>query len=157
MPKTGTVPAAAEAAQRLAQQMGYDFIDAELIKENGAAFLRVYIDHPEGLSLGRLEAFHRAVLPLVEHLTYDYFEVSSPGLDRPLKRDADFDRMRGKKIEVRLYKAVDGKKAFTGTLLGLADGQISLETADGPLQLDRKDCALVKPVVEFHSAKEEDA
>ncbi len=156
MPKTGVVPAAREAASRLAREMGYEFIDAELSREHGSVFLRIFIEHEKGLDLTLCEAFHRRLNSLVEHLSYDYLEVSSPGIDRPMKTERDFARGIGKRVIVKLYQAADGAKEYTGVLRGFADGEIVLSTPGGERRFLRKDCAQVKPLLAGDETLEEE-
>ena len=111
-------------AAKLAEKLGLELVDVELVKESTGKFLRFFIDKPEGVDLDALESFHRAVLPLMDEVEYDYMEVCSPGADRPLKKPADFERAKGQVVEVRLYKALDGLKSFTGELAGLIDGNV---------------------------------
>ena len=129
--------------------MGYTLVDAELVKESTGRFLRFYIDKPGGVSLDDCEAFHRALIPLVEDVDYDYMEVSSPGVDRPLKRQKDFDQAVGERVEVHLYRPLMGAKVHTGALRGLIGGQVTIENAQGQLSFDQKQVALVKKVFEF--------
>ena len=136
-------------AARLAEALGLQLVDVELTKENTGKFLRFYIDKPEGVDLDALESFHRAVLPLMEEVEYDYMEVCSPGADRPLKKPADFDRARGQTVEVRLYKAIDGLKSFTGELVGLIDDSVVILTEGGERAFPRKAVAQVAPVIEL--------
>ena len=68
------------AAIRLAEELGYEWIDLELVKEPVGRFLRFYIDKEGGISLNDVEAFHRKIQPLAENVDYDYMEVSSPGI-----------------------------------------------------------------------------
>lgn len=114
MPKR---PVGVEAAQKraapLALEMNYTLVDVELVKEATGRFLRFFIDKPGGVTLDDCEAFHRALIPLVEDVDYDYMEVSSPGVDRPLKRQKDFDQAVGEQVEVRLYRPVEGVKSLT--------------------------------------------
>lgn len=140
---------AAQIAQKIADEMQLELVDVELVKEPTGHFLRFYIERPEGIALNDLEAFHRAVLPLVERVEYDYMEVSSPGADRPLKNERDFERAEGMTVELKTYRPVNGAKLFNGVLIGLKDGVIEIETADGNLQFNRKDVAIVRPVIEF--------
>ena len=78
------------------------------------------------------------------------FEVSSPGLDRPLKTDRDFERNRGKKVDVNLFKAVDGAKQFTGVVTERDADKLVLDTGDGKtVTLDRKNVANVRLTIEF--------
>ena len=147
--KSMPVREAKQIAQRIADEMGVELVDVELVKEPTGHFLRFYIEKPDGIALNDLEAYHRRILPLVERVDYDYMEVSSPGADRPLKKPADFERARGQTVEVRLYKAMEGQKAFTGELVGLVDGEIVLNAPGGELRFARKEVALVRPLIEF--------
>lgn len=85
-------------AQRLADKLGFELVDVTLDKESTGNYLRVYIDKPEGISLDDCEVYHRALQPLVEDYDYDFMEVSSPGVDRPLKKDRDFERALGSEV-----------------------------------------------------------
>ena len=135
------------AAIRLAEELGYEWIDLELVKEPVGRFLRFYIDKEGGISLNDVEAFHRRIQPLAENVDYDYMEVSSPGIDRPLKKPRDFERAQGKEIEVKLYKPLDGAKLYTGILKGLVDGKIVIETGDSEMAFDQKAVALARCVL----------
>ena len=116
--------------RRVAQELGYEFVDAEVAKENTGRFLRFYIDKAGGITFEDCENFHRAVHPLVENVEYDYLEVSSPGADRPLKTRLDFERSRGARVTVKLYRALDGQKAFSGVLAALDENNV-LSLEDG--------------------------
>ena len=141
---------AREIAQKIASEMEVELVDVELVKEPTGHFLRFYIEKPGGIALNDLEAYHRRILPLVERVDYDYMEVSSPGADRPLKTDADFERAQGMEVELKTYRPVNGGKHFTGELVGLADGEIVLNAPDGAeLRFARRDVALVRPLIEF--------
>ena len=135
--------------------MGYEFVDVELTKEHGAAFLRIFVDKEGGMSLDDCSAFHHAIMGELEDLEYDYLEISSPGVDRPLKRDRDFERAKGETVEVKLYRAIDGVKLVQGQLLGLEGDQVVLMTEAGEMRVARKDCAYVKPVIEYEDIEEE--
>ena len=77
------------ACQKLAEQHGFELVDVELVREGASRYLRIYIDKPDGITLNDCETYHRAVTPLVERVDYDFLEVCSPGLDRPLKKQKD--------------------------------------------------------------------
>ncbi|MBQ4620938.1 MAG: ribosome maturation factor RimP [Clostridia bacterium] len=132
---------------RLAEELGYEWIDLELVKEPAGRFLRFYIDKEGGISLDDVEAFHRRIQPYAENIDYDYMEVSSPGIDRPLKKPRDFERAQGKEIEVKLYKPMDGAKLFTGVLIGLEDGRIVIDDAGERREFDQKAVALARCVL----------
>ena len=140
----------------IAEEMGFELVDFCLDREPSGIYLRIYIDKPEGISLDDCEKFHKRVRPLVEPLDFDFMEVSSPGLDRPLKKDRDFERALGSEIEVRLFKAVQGSKILTGILTGFENGEIVLETSQGETRIPRKAAALVKPVVDMEGIEEVD-
>ncbi|MBQ3169459.1 MAG: ribosome maturation factor RimP, partial [Clostridia bacterium] len=126
---------------------GFEWIDLELVKEPAGRFLRFYIDKEGGISLDDVEAFHRRIQPYAENIDYDYMEVSSPGIDRPLKKPRDFERAQGKEIEVKLYKPMDGAKLFTGVLVGLEDGRIVIDDAGERREFDQKAVALARCVL----------
>ncbi len=141
---------------KIAEEMGFELVDVCIEKEPTGKYLRVYIDRTEGISLDDCEAYHKAVRALADHVDYDFMEVSSPGIDRPLKKDRDFERNLGAEIEIKLFKPVDGVKVITGTLAGLEDGEIVVETAEGEKRIPRKAAALVKPVVDMSGIEEVD-
>lgn len=148
--KAMSVKQAEQIARKLADEMQMEFVDAELVKEPAGRFLRFYIEKPDGVALNDLEAFHRRILPLVERVDYDYMEVSSPGADRPLKTERDFEKARGTMVELKTYRAVNGTKQFTGELVGLEDGEVVVDTAAGErLRFPQKDVAVVRPHIEF--------
>ena len=82
--------------------------------------------------------------------------MSSPGIDRPLKKDRDFERSLGCEIEVRLFKPIDGTKVITGVLAGLEEGNIVIDTSEGRALIPRKAAALVKPVVDMEGIEDVD-
>ena len=141
---------------KIAADMGYELVDAAIEKEPTGKYLRFYIDRPEGISLDDCEAYHKAVRQLADTLDYDFMEVSSPGIDRPLKKDRDFERALGTEVEIKLFKAVDGVKVITGTLAGLEDGDIVLDTPEGERRVARKAAALVKPIVDMSGVEDVD-
>ena len=144
------VSQAREIAQKLAREMDVELVDVELVKEPTGHFLRFYIEKPDGVALNDLEAFHRRIMPLVERVEYDYMEVSSPGADRPLKTERDFERARGTAVELKTYRPVNGGKQFTGTLVGLEGDEVVIETEGGEaLRFPRKGVAIVRPLIEF--------
>lgn len=135
--------------QKLADKMNYELVDAELVKEGPGRYLRIYIDRPGGISLDELEKFHREIQPQLDRVDYDFLEVCSPGLDRPLKKDRDFEHALGGKVEVRLFKPVDGKKLFEGALRAWNAETVMIEDASGLREFPRRGVALIKPVIEI--------
>ena len=143
-------------ATAVAENMGYELVDVCVDREPTGKYLRFYIDKETGISLDDCETFHKAVRPLAETVDYDFMEVSSPGIDRPLKKDGDFERNLGCEIEVRLFKPIDGTKVITGVLAGLEEGNIIIDTTEGRILVPKKAAALVKPVVDMEGIEEVD-
>ena len=141
---------------KIAEGMGFELVDVAVEKEPTGRYLRFYIDKPEGISLDDCEAYHKAVRSIADAVDYDFMEVSSPGIDRPLKKDRDFERNLGSRIEVKLFRPMDGTKLLNGILAGLEDGEILLETPEGIRRIPRKAAALVKPVVDMEGIEEVD-
>ncbi len=144
-----SVHEARKVAERIAAEQDVELIDVELNKEPTGRYLRFYVDKPDGIRLDEVEAYHRRIQPLVEDVEYDFMEVSSPGADRPLKTERDFERAEGLEVELKTYKPVNGAKLFRGDLIGLRDGKIEIQTAEEVLSFDKKDVAIVRPVIEF--------
>ena len=136
-------------AEKVAREMGLTLVDVELVKENTGRFLRFFIDTPDGVDLDALERFHRRILPLMDDVDYDYMEVASPGADRPLKKPADFERAQGTVVEVRLYKAIEGAKSFTGTLVGLIEGEVVIDMNGREMRFKKQVVAQVAPIIEM--------
>ena len=152
---TGTAGLEA-ACGPVAERMGYELVDVALEKEPTGKYLRFYIDKEAGVTLDDCEAFHKAVRQLADAVDYDFMEVSSPGINRPLKKDRDFERSLGSEIEIRLFKPIDGTKVITGVLAGLEEGNIVLDTGEGRTLIPRKAAALVRPVVDMEGIEDVD-
>ena len=156
MPKAELTAVVEPRCRRLAEEQGLELVDVCLDKEGAGKYLRIYIDKPEGVSLDDCERYHRAIQPQLESYDYDFLEVSSPGVDRPLKKDRDFERAIRQEVEVHLFKAVDGVKLITGNLADFSRDEIVLDTPAGEKRLSRRACALVKPVVDMEGVENVD-
>jgi ribosome maturation factor RimP len=113
-------------------QIGYELVDLEM--SNRGKLLRLFIDKPGGVNIDdcALVSEHVSHLLAVEHdIDYDRLEVSSPGLDRVLKKEADFVRFVGSKVQLKLRVPVEGRKNFTGILRGIEADQVQVETEVG--------------------------
>jgi ribosome maturation factor RimP len=122
-------------ARGVVEPMGYELVGVEhLRRPAGASTLRVFIDHPNGITLDDCAAVSHqlsGVLDVEDPLPGRYvLEVSSPGLDRPLVYPEHFRRFRGQRVQVRLAEKIEGRRRIEGVLLGEQDGVIRLE-ADG--------------------------
>ncbi|MDP2830119.1 MAG: ribosome maturation factor RimP [Sulfuricellaceae bacterium] len=119
------------------QGLGYELVDLEL--SNHGKLLRLFIDKPEGIVIEdcTLVSNHLSRLLAVEmDFDYDRLEVSSPGLDRPVKKEADFVRFAGEMAQVKLRMPLQGRKKFIGTLKGVQDGCVQLEVEGKLVALD---------------------
>lgn len=107
--------------------LGYQLVDLETSPR--ARLIRVFVDAPEGITVDDCARVSDQLSRVfaVEGVDYDRLEISSPGLDRPLKTTADFRRFAGEQVKVRLRRPLDGRANFQGTLKGLEDEQIVLE------------------------------
>lgn len=122
--------------ERTLAGLGYELVDLE--RPNYGRQLRVFIDKQEGVSVDDcvFVSNHLTRLLAVEGVDYDRLEVSSPGMDRPLRKAADFARFTGETAKVQLRVARDGQRKFTGVLRGVTEGVLELETDGRVLRLD---------------------
>lgn len=138
-----------------AAQLGYTVVDVEYVKKRGEdSELVIYIDKEGGVDLDDCEACSMAIDPLID--AADPIEepyilcVSSPGIDRPLKRPEDFARHLNEKVDVKLYEKRAGKKEWTVTLRGYDEKAISLETEKGEAwELELAKIAQIRPHIDF--------
>jgi len=112
--------------ERALSGMGYEVVDVEFAQDG---LLRVYIDSPAGITLDDCEKVSRQLSHVlaVEDVDYARLEVSSPGLDRPLKKAADFERFAGAEVSVRLRRPLEGRRNFDGVLTVEGEGRYGLE------------------------------
>ena len=132
----------------------YELVDLVFVKEGGNWFLRVFADKEGGIAIEDCEAISRALesrLDKEDIIAQAYIlEVSSPGIDRPLKTEADYEKFKDRIVDVKTYKAVDGSKEFQGRLIGLIDNRIVIEQEDGrQLEFERDSVALCRLAVIF--------
>jgi len=115
--------------------LGYELVDWEMAPGNG--LVRVFIDKPNGVDVEDCArvSHHLTRLFAVENVDYGRLEVSSPGLDRPLRKPADFVRFAGEEADLRLTEPVANARRVKGTLRGCEDGAVLIETAKGMLTI----------------------
>ncbi|MCX5793994.1 MAG: ribosome maturation factor RimP [Elusimicrobia bacterium] len=115
----------------LLAQEAVELVDIESIHEHGRQVLRFYLDKKGGITLDDCEHLSNRIGALLDEADLIpgayVLEVSSPGLDRVLKKEKDFARFAGKTVQVRLKAPQDGRRNFKGTLQGLADGKVAVE------------------------------
>jgi ribosome maturation factor RimP len=130
--------------------MGYELVDVQA--SNGGRLLRLFIDKPGGVGLQDCAAVSRQLSRVfeVEGIDYERLEVSSPGLDRPLRKGADFARFAGQKAEVRMRTPdASGRRKFVGVLRGAAEGRVNLELDGRLVALALEDLERAKLVPEL--------
>lgn len=143
-----------DALQQPVSQMGIELVDVEFVKEGSSRYLRIYIDKTGGVSIDDCSGVSRLADPIIDNdlkiSAHDYLEVSSPGLERPLKSGRDFERYQGEWVEIKLYKAVDGQKTMTGRLAPCSEKEISIIGENEVLiSFDRTEVAKIKRIVHF--------
>ena len=132
----------------------FELVDVEYVKEAGTWYLRAYIDKEGGFTVDDCELVSRQLgewLDREDFIDDSYIlEVSSPGLGRPLKKEKDFKRSLGEQVEVRLYRAVDRQKEFTGALAAYDEDTVTLRFEDGTeTSFEKKDIALIRLAFDF--------
>ena len=115
--------------------LGYELVDLEV---SGRGLMRVLLDKPEGITLEDCERVSHQLTRLfaVEGVSYDRLEVSSPGLDRPLKKEADFVRFCGSKAQLKLRMPMAGRKNFTGILGEVRGGVLQLDVDGNQVSIE---------------------
>lgn len=137
----------------IAKEMGLTVLEVTYEKRFDGMNLTVVIDKEGGVTIDDCERLHNAIdapLDELDPIATSYtLNVSSPGLDRPLKLEWDYKRNLGKKITVRLFKPLDGKKTFEGLLESYTDDSFVLDLGEMKIEFLKKDTALVLPVIDF--------
>ena len=154
MNKKNIVSQVEEIVLPITKELGFELVDIEYLKEGSQWYLRVYIDKDEGITIDDCSEVSLALSkniddidPIKEAYT---LEVSSPGLDRPLKTPRDFVKYKGEIVEISLYKGIDGIKHFEGKLIGLIDQNIViLNNKDKELSFEKMSVAQVNRKIIF--------
>lgn len=133
---------------------GFELVDVEYVKEAGTWYLRAYIDKPGGITVDDCEDVSRAFSDILDEKDYiedSYiFEVSSPGLGRPLKKEKDFQRNLGEEVELRTFRAIGRQKEFAGVLHAFDKETVTLIYEDDTTQtFERNNIALIRLALDF--------
>ncbi len=132
----------------------FELVDVEYVKEGGNWYLRAYIDKPGGITVDDCEIVNRALSDLLDEKDFieeSYIlEVSSPGLGRPLKKERDFERSLGEKVEIRTYRMVEKQKEFCGILKAYDKDAVTIVTEEEKeLVFPRDNIALIRLAFDF--------
>ena len=154
MKKSEIVDRVEKMVTAITDEKGFETVDVEYVKEAGQFYLRVYIDKEGGISLNECEEVSRELSPKLDENDFIkenyYLEVSSPGIDRALKRDKEFVKYKGRDVEIKLYKAIDGVKQFEGELVGLdEENNIVVIINNEEMKFNRKDVAIIRLAIRF--------
>ena len=138
----------------LMEESRFELVDVEYVKETGNWYLRAYIDKEGGFTVDDCETVSRRLrdwLDKEDFIEDSYIlEVSSPGLGRPLKKEKDFVRNKGKEVDIKLYKAIDRQKDFTGILTDFDKDTVTITMGDGEtVVFDKADIALIRLSFDF--------
>ncbi len=123
-----------DLAEPLVSELGFDLVDCSYVKESRGMVLTLFIDKRGGIGIDDCETVSRAVDPVFDEqssIDPDFFEVSSPGLTRPLETEKDYNRYAGEKADVSLYKPMEGKKSFTAEIKGAEDSKATFVFDNG--------------------------
>lgn len=135
-------------------RMNFELVDVEYVKEGGTWYLRAYIDKEGGITVNDCEAVAREMNEILDREDFvedSYvFEVSSPGLGRPLKKEKDYIRSMGKEVEIRTYRAINREKEFYGILSAYDENTVTIKTEDGTeMTYEKSDIALIRLAFDF--------
>lgn len=131
--------------------MELELVDIEYRKENKEQFLRIFIDKEGGIDLDNCSRANRAIKASLDELDipYDYFEVSSPGLDRILKDERDWERFTGSLVRIKTRKGYSGPQRITGILMGFDSNDIAVDHDGETLKVPRKMITTIRLHPEF--------
>lgn len=143
-----------ELLNPIMEELSFELVDVEFVKEGGNWYLRAYVDKEGGITIDDLEKVSRRLSELLDEKDFiedSYIlEVSSPGLGRPLKKEKDFERSLGKAVEVRTYRAVERQKEFTGILVSYDKNFVTVRFEDETeKKFDKKEIALIRLAFDF--------
>ncbi len=138
----------------IVEEYHFELVDVEYVKEGGTWYLRAYIDKEGGITVDDCEAISRRMSDLLDE--HDFiegsyvFEVSSPGLGRPLKKEKDYARSMGKELEIRTYRPIGKEKEFYGVLTSYDETTVTIELEDHTeMTFAKTDLALIRLAFDF--------
>ena len=139
--------------EKVIQDLGYNLYDVEYVKEGKDYYLRITIDKENGINIQDCEKVNDGINDILDEadiIKHQYYlEVSSPGLERVLKKEEHFLSQNGKRVNINLFKPFEKKKEFQGILKEYNNSSIVIETEENNIEFNLKDIALVKTVFDF--------
>jgi len=142
-----------DIANPIVDKYKFELVDIEYLKEGPDWYLRVFIDKEGGITIDDCQAVSEELsdkLDEIDPIDHGYiFEVSSPGIDRPLKTERDYEKNMGKLLEVKFYKPYEGKKIIEGVLKDYSQENVTIDVNGISLVLNKELIALMKPIVKI--------
>ena len=142
-----------EYVMPIIEQNNYELVETEFVKEGANYYLRLYIDKEGGFSINDCEIVSRYLEQKLEEEDFIdkayILEVSSPGIDRVLKKDSEYVKYKGRIVDIKLYKPIDKVKEFQGELIGLVDDKIVIKEDNQEISFNKKDVAICRLAVIF--------
>ncbi len=139
-----------ELLKSIIENIGYELYDVRYEKEGKDYYLRIIIDKPEGIDINDCEKVNNAINDILDEADYikdQYFlEVSSPGLERILRKDKHFEKQIGNEISLKLFKAINKQKELIGILEEYNKDELTIKVDDETLKINLKDIAIAKTV-----------
>lgn len=137
----------------IVENLGFELVDVEYVKEGGTWYLRAYVDKEGGITINDCETVSRAFSEKLDEKDFIeeayIMEVSSPGLGRPLKKEKDFARSLGKEVEIRTFRPIHHEKEFYGVLNAYDADSVTITAEEGNQTFERKDIALIRLAFDF--------
>ena len=153
MKRTEIVDKVEELVTPIIDENDFELVDVEYVKEGANWYLRVYADKDGGITIDDCVLISRALEQKLdeEDFIQDAYilEVSSPGLGRQLKKDKDFKRSLGEKVECKLFKAINKQKEFEGILKDFTEETITLGIDEAEQIINRKEIAMIRLAIDF--------
>ncbi len=151
--KTKPIEEIQTALEPIATEQGLEIVEVE-VKQGKSPSITVYIDKEGGVDLDSCEKFHRAIDPVLDEVDPTFnapytLNVSSPGLDRPLKTERDFQKRMGERLEVKLFAPLKGKKLYEGTLVGYDGNCFEIEEKGERIKFEISKVAKVCLAISF--------
>lgn len=142
-----------ELSMPILKKYNFEFIDTEYKKEGGQWYLRLFIDKEGGITIDDCQIVSEELSPKLDEIDpieHSYiFEVSSPGIERPLKNERDYKRNLNKIIEIKFYEPLYGKKVIEGILLNYNENSIKINYNGEIVEINKSLIAHIKPFIKF--------
>lgn len=134
-------------------QLAYELYDVQYAKEGKDYYLRITIDKPEGITIEDCEKVNRAIDEMLDEADFikeSYFlEVSSPGLERILRKSWHFEKQIGNQIQVKLFQAIEKQKELQGILVEYKENELKLQINEKLIKIEKKNIAVAKTVADI--------